>query len=205
MTDSYYREQTAAAATTTTTSYTKAQAVPGEPSSTEEESLAVWLGYNRYAQPGVKQGHKFCGRFCDMRKAVIVVNSISIGLSVIGLIGLIVLSNVDPANYDDDEIRVALNGLHAGKLGAASAILLIQVMIRGMGIYGALKYNKYMVAGCLLVYIFEIFTALWFLDWLDFLIAALFAYPHIFFIIEVHEGILSESTYDVEEYSGCGI
>jgi hypothetical protein len=58
-----------------------------------------------------------------------------------------------------------------------------------------------MVAGCLLVYIYEIFTALWFLDWLDFLIAALFAYPHIFFIIEVHEGILSESTYDVEEFS----
>jgi hypothetical protein len=102
-------------------------------------------------------------------------------------------------------IRVALHGLQAGKLGAASAILLIPVMIWGMGICGALKYNKYMVAGCLLVYIFEIFTALWFLDWLDFLIAALFAYPHIFFIVEIHEGILSESTYVVEEFSSCGI
>jgi hypothetical protein len=152
-----------------------------------------------------KQGHAFCGGCCDVRRAVIIVNIISITFASIGLVTMGGLMVASSASYDDDEVQEAMSAFNSANLsmGVAIALAAIRIIANGVGIYGAVTYNIWMVGISLLVYCFDFVMGVIAVNVLGLVMIGLFAYPHFFFIKEVRSGIMSEANYVNEKQSCC--
>jgi hypothetical protein len=157
-----------------------------------------------------KQGHKCCGGCCDMRRAVIIVNTINIVLIVIGTIMLIIAHNSNvhlEKIYNDDEVKsqveTAMAAVQKMPLGALIAFEILQIVVYAAGIVGALRYNIYLVGVSMAGYCFAIAVNLMTLNIFGLICPAFFAYPHLFFIQEVRKGIMSKENYYNEEMSCC--
>jgi hypothetical protein len=156
-----------------------------------------------------KQGHAFCGGCCDVRRAVIIVNIIYVTLVSIGLVTMgsfmAATSASSSLTYDDDEVREAMAAFDEEDLFMVVTIALaaIRIIVNGLGIYGAVTYNIWLVGFSLLVYCFEFVMGAVDGNRIGLLMVALFAYPHFFFIKEVRSGIMSEANYVNEKQSCC--
>jgi hypothetical protein len=129
---------------------------------------------------GPKRGHKLCGGCCDVRRAVIIVNMVVGGLTLLVFIFVLPL-----------------------------AILFVPFPLApcALGIMGAIRYNVRMVGAaalniCVIIGVglsafnqhFNMFGVALF---------AFFLYPHILFIKEVRDGIMSKENYENERHSCC--
>ena len=158
---------------------------------------------------GVKQGHKCCGVCCDTRRAVIIVNLVNIGLTAIALFGIAfakanvenIQNNAD--QIDDDELMATLEGFNDLPLGTIIAVAILRIAASACGVAGAYFYNIWLVGISALAYVLEFIFSLIGLQIDGAVIAALFAYPHYFFIQEVRKGIMSKENYPNEEHSCC--
>jgi hypothetical protein len=156
-----------------------------------------------------KQGHAFFGGCCDVRRAVIIVNIISASFAFIGLVTMgsfmAATSASSSVTYDDDEVQEAMAAFNEASLsmGVAIALIAIRMIANGLGIYGAVTYNIWLVGVSLLVYCFDFVMGAVTGNLIGLLMAALFAYPHFFFIKEVRSGIMSEANYVNEKQSCC--
>lgn len=149
-----------------------------------------------------KQGHKCCGGCCDMRRAVIIVNIISLCFGLLGILSLTAVSQINVENYDDDEVKEAF-AQGVDNLGVAIAITVVRVVLNICGIYGAVAFNIIFVGLSLVAYVIDFVMALLVISIPGLLLAGGFAYPHIFFIKEVKAGIMSKENYINEEQSCC--
>jgi hypothetical protein len=184
---------------TATTTYVKAEPIVVQ----GHDVHGTGTGYAQMPTLGIKRGHKCCGGCCDVRRAVIIVNLVSIGLAVVGLMGIAALTQMDENMFDDDEVKTALTGLDGTSMGVASAIIIFRMMFNCLGIYGAIQYRQYYVIAALVAYVVAAFVSLWNLEIVGAVVSLLFAYPHIFLIKEIRNGIMSEETYPVEKQSCC--
>lgn len=158
----------------------------------------------------MKQGHKCCGGCCDMRRAVIIVNMAMISLFVIYLPFVVLSYNVinHPEKYSDDlddNAKEAFANAQASEspLGFVIFLMIAKIACLSFGIYGALKFKLLPVAVSLASYGFAFIYAIFTANILMMLLPVFFAYPHIFFIKEVRQGIMSEDNYDLERHSCC--
>eukprot|EP00934_Nitzschia_sp_Nitz4_P000105 Nitzschia sp. Nitz4//scaffold109_size72162//39281//39898//NITZ4_005849-RA/size72162-processed-gene-0.14-mRNA-1//1//CDS//3329532772//105//frame0 len=168
-----------------------------------------------------KQGALCCGCCCDYRRAVIVMNIITILFSLGTILTVLdVVSFREFINFDDDQVEEIWDDSikKAGIYAAISIVCSICALV------GANKFNMYLV----LVNIFWII--IWtLLDCLNvasaakkindyvsdvtltivgniissIIFGALCIYPHAGFCKEVHEGIMTYETYPREEHSCC--
>jgi hypothetical protein len=159
------------------------------------------VGYS--SMLGIKRGHKCCGGCCDVRRAVIIVNFVSIGIAVMGLMGIATLTQMDVTNFDDDTVQSAFTGLDNTSMGALGAIISFRMTFNVMGIYGAIHYRQYYVGAALVAFILSTFMSLWNLEIVGVVMSSLFAYPHFFLIKEIRSGIMSVNTYPIEKQSCC--
>jgi hypothetical protein len=127
-----------------------------------------------------KQGHKCCGCCCDVRRATIVVNVVSLCLNLFALV----------TYYNPNSTIYAFTFAH-----------MIWAM---MGIDGAVTYNSCLVGASFTIYIFDAAGALVVAPALV-LVPLFFAYLHICLLVEMHEGIMSEETYAIEEHCCCRV
>jgi len=152
-----------------------------------------------------KQGHKCCGSCCDMRRAVIIVNIINAVLLTMGIFSVLAArhmsSQVDAV--DDDELANALEEFNSLPIAALLVIQISKILVSILGIFGAIRFNIYMVGIAMAAYVFDAVFALIGLNIAGLLFAGFFAYPHGFFIKEVRAGIMSKENYPNEEYSCC--
>jgi hypothetical protein len=157
--------------------------------------------------PQSKQGHKMCGFCCDMRRAVIIVNTISLSLGVIGIIGVIAAAAADGNGTFDSNGKAhqLFTGMDRATVGGAFALLIVYMLMNAAGIYGALTYSQYLVGFSLLGCCIDFVISLAFLNFGGAVFDMLFAYPHIVFLREVRNGVLSRDTYSTEKYSCCCI
>jgi hypothetical protein len=134
--------------------------------------------------PTEKRGHKCCGVY--VRRAVIVVNLISIWLS---------LDILMAGPYEDD----------SG--GLAWIASWFQLSLCGMGLYGAVTVKEGFVTAAFVAYIVMFFVdavifcmevALLYYFFMA-LLNAFFAYPHYFLIKEIQAGIMTEESYPNEK------
>jgi hypothetical protein len=72
-----------------------------------------------------------------------------------------------------------------------------------LGIMGAKEFNELKVGVAAGWYCVGALLSLLGLDILGVICSALFAYPHIVFIQEMRQGIMTEANYPKEEYSMC--
>jgi hypothetical protein len=155
---------------------------------------------------GPKRGHKFCGGCCDVRRAVIIVNMVVGGLLLWGMIATLVLkANVDAmtATMDDDTKIATLNEFRDASILPLAIGWSITSAACVLGIVGAIQYNVYMVGAAALKFCVDIVYALITFNIFGVALSAFFLYPHVFFIKEVREGIMSKVNYDNERQSCC--
>jgi hypothetical protein len=161
---------------------------------------------NDVVAPGQKQGHKCCGGCCDVRRAVIIVNIVSVFLLASGLLGVLAARNVvndSEQVYEDDEVAAAIEEFKQLPIGWFLTIQVIKILCAAAGIFGAIHYNVYLTGAAALSYCADVVFSLIGLHIPGLILGACFAYPHFFFIKEVRSGIMSKENYPNEEMSCC--
>ena len=144
-----------------------------------------------------KQGHSCCGGCCDVRRAVIVVNCVMIGMLFLEIFSLSLVSHI---YTDDDELEEEIERFPAGAL---MTIFWIEIAIYCIGIWGALEFSTLQLYVALALYTLIFVMNVWVFNLPAMLISGFFAYPHVFLIKEIKEGTMSESNYYNEEQSCC--
>jgi hypothetical protein len=151
-----------------------------------------------------KQGHVCCGCCCDVRRAVIIVNTLN-GILLFG--GLIFVLIEKWQSTDGTTVRIPLRITdHPIQYNIMISISIVFGCISIIGIYGAMKLRIWMISLAATMYLIDTITGLINLDqqWDGVLIALLFFYPHLMLIREIRKGIISYDTYrSREEYSCC--
>jgi hypothetical protein len=161
-----------------------------------------------------------CGCCCDMRRAVIVVNIVNACLIICGLLSVAALAGGssstsaatsaftnDQAAANDDQmesvVEEVFTSMKGSSLGFLTTIMAVKLILSLIGIYGAMTYNVLMVCACYLSYILEALVALLTPNVLGLLYYGFFAYPHVSFILEVRDGVMTKENYSRVKHSCC--
>jgi hypothetical protein len=147
---------------------------------------------------GRKQGHSCCGGCCDMRRAVIVVNMISIAMYTINIF---VISAVGKVEFDDDVMKEAI--VEFPPVGWMVAIMFAEILCYAIGIWGAVSFSLWQVYVALGMYMITIIFNMIVFNFIALLMAGFFAYPHVYLIQEIKKGIMTKENYYSEEQSCC--
>ena len=149
-------------------------------------------------------GHSFLGCMCDMRRAVIIVNIISLTFVIIGMIAFIVVSSPKyREQYDDHEdAQEDFDDLDEYR-GAIIALLIISFFIHISGIVGGVRFSRWMVLMTGVWLSLGCFFNLLGLNFIAAVVYGLFAYPHFIFFREIQMGIMSTENYTNEAQSCC--
>jgi hypothetical protein len=155
---------------------------------------------------GAKRGHKCCGGCCDVRRAVIVVNCVVGGLVLWGVLAVLALKTGAEhiaMKMDDDEAIAAMNKLQDAPIVPLLIRFSIALICCVFGVLGAIQYNVWMVYVAALKLCVDIVVGLCTFNVAVVIAFSLFLYPHVFFIKEVREGIMSKDNYENERQSCC--
>jgi len=135
-----------------------------------------------------------CGSCCDLVRACIIVNIFDIILVTALLIVWAVIGL-------EEDMAKDITGVG----GMGRIVVCIAIPFGLLGIYGALKFNKYAV----------LLTGIWYIVYLVLcavhkvifttLVSVFFAYPHIHLALALHAGTITAQNYSVtEKYCCCG-
>jgi hypothetical protein len=169
----------------------------------KESSGDYYADIKAVSTRGDRQGHVCCGCCCDTRRAVIIVNIVDICLKALSVALMSMVSNYVDKNYDDDYLKKQWDSEQLSVVLGVIMMALITLAFCGLGIYGALKYNKSMVIAAGVWHCINVFLSLKRHDMGGIIMAACFAYPHFVFSEEITNGIMTEENYPNEIHSCC--
>ena len=159
-----------------------------------------------------KKGSMCCGGCCDMRRAVIILNTIGI---ILGLIAVIAYSSTDVLVQSLNE---EVQKVFEDALLTTYILIGIGIAASLVGIWGAYSYNILGVGFSAFIivafFITETVMAIQFVNKYDLplptvnilvgaLIDALVLYPHVGLIVEIKNGTMTPETYPREKASCC--
>lgn len=147
-----------------------------------------------------KQGHSCCGGCCDVRRAVIVVDLVMIGLLLFDIIGIVSILHHQTQPLEDDELEQAAQSIHGG---FGIFMFLVEIGLLCVAIWGAITFSAQKVSVGLAVYGIGCIMSLVRFNLPAVLVTGLFAYPHYFLYQEINAGIMSQENYYNEEQSCC--
>jgi hypothetical protein len=159
---------------------------------TEPEKEEVDYAKLEQGHPAPAPNTKTKCKCCDSRRAVAVLNLGMIICNVFGLIGVLQRGNVSV---------MSTNNLEGVSTGIVGAVLLVQMIFYGMGVYGALKFNQGFVAAALFAYIVMFLFNAVTLDIGGILVNAFYACPHFFLIKGIRDGTVTKDNYPDEKDS----
>jgi hypothetical protein len=154
-----------------------------------------------------KTNHLYCGCCCDVRRATLAVNAITIIMNVILMILLFFGTNFMAKNaaeiaedMDDDQAKqdfekLAQNGSLQLFEAFADIFLFVSIFLHACGIYGALKFQSWGVTVAAVSYGVSLLLNLLLFNPIHIIISALFFYPHVILIKEMKEGIMTDYNY----------
>lgn len=137
-----------------------------------------------------------CRQFIFLIPTVVL---IALGLWAIAFVA----SEGQQAAVDDEVEQVYAEAEEVKGMAVVVTIMLIRLICNACGVYGAWKFNIYLVGLSLASYVLEAIFAMMAFSLAGLLMACFFAYPHVFFIKEVRAGIMSKENYPNEEQSCC--
>lgn len=149
----------------------------------------------------VRRSHRCCGCCCDTRRAVLVINIISLCLTAFGLASLSYLDHAKnhANNYHDDHVTKSLSQIDGKLVGLSIGAYILGMICMSAGIYGAAKFNRIGVIIAGVWHALEFVLNIIFLNFVGFIKAGFFLYPHIVFVIEMNRGIMAPETYHKEQ------
>lgn len=148
-----------------------------------------------------------CNCCCDFRRAVLVVNGISMGLKLLIMVGVAVgvsyvgnnLDNIESEIQDDDAreemdafVKTGLMALHEEFF---EAFEIISIGLHACGIYGALKFKRWGVITAGIAYAIQMANGIFLKDIADILLSILFLYPHYYMYKLMKAGVMTDSNY----------
>jgi len=165
----------------------------------------------------------FFGCCCDMRKATMVINGISLVATSLALLftmmggGAIAQGMTDISDQLDDDY--ATSNLNTGEVGVGAvvgivlAVEIVSIVFAGIGFYGALRFKMWALVTTAVVlsirFLYNLITTAslgryWFVNLPSILLSAMWLYPHIFMIHLMKKGIMTPSNYkNVESCCQC--
>lgn len=155
-----------------------------------------------------RENHLFCGRCCDVRRATLAVNILTIVMNLLFMIAMFfgfefVMKNADAIaeDMDDDEAKEAFeNFAKSGSLQLLEAFVdiffVVSIALHAIGVYGALKYQVWAVMVAAISYGIAFTIALLGFNIMNMFLTGLFLYPHIVLIKEIKEGIMTDYNYE---------
>jgi hypothetical protein len=171
----------------------------------EESGLAVVQGHDYVQHERIPQrSHSCCKCCCDTRRAVIVVNIISMTFAALAVLSISILANTQYAaqlDVDDDELQAALDEMDGAALGITIGVAVIGMICNACGIFGAYKFHKISTVISGLWYFAQCIRACYNYDLAGLVIDGFFMYPHVVFYQEVSNGIMSPASYPQEQRS----
>jgi hypothetical protein len=144
-----------------------------------------------------KRGHSCCGVCCDVRRASIIVDAITLVALSFNIVALFAMTSID---VDDDHVQEALSSLSTPIL---AAVFIVEVILLGFSIYGAVNFSANLVLVGFVLYCLGVLTSLVPFNVVGVIVNALFAYPHWYLYKEIKSGTMSPSNYYNEEQSCC--
>lgn len=159
-------------------------------------------------QDNTSNYHTLCFNCCcDFRRAVLIVNGISIGLKLMAMIGVVFFvhylnDNLDDIenDIDDDSTRKQVDSMFksgqvAGFEWFFEILETVGVAIHACGIYGALQYKQWgiIVAGS--AFALQFVIAFFSMDFGSIVVSALMLYPHVYMLILMKAGIMTPQNY----------
>jgi hypothetical protein len=154
-----------------------------------------------------RESHVFCGFCCDLRRAVLILNSITATFHFLMMIGM--FAGFSFLNHNSDSIVDAMDDDVAkeqfeswaehGNFKAIEALVGIlfigSIAMHGCGIYGAYKFEMWGVVTAAISYAISCLLGLISLNFLHVIVAGVFLYPHVVMIKEMQEDIMTEDNY----------
>eukprot|EP00980_Cylindrotheca_fusiformis_P009091 scaffold1965_cov110-Cylindrotheca_fusiformis.AAC.14 len=167
----------------------------------QDQGLAVAQG-NEYVQHEriPPKSHTCCGCCCDTRRAVIVVNIISLSFAALAVFSMSMLANnLYTSQFDDDQVQAAFDEIDGTAVGISIGVVVVGMICNACGIYGAYKFHKVFIIVAALWYFADFIRAVVFLDVGGAVMTGFFLYPHVVFYQEVSKGIMSPASYPQEQ------
>lgn len=90
---------------------------------------------------GKKQGHKFCGGCCDMRRAVIIVNIINASLLALGFLSILTIAGASSVGAADAQMEDAIVGFDEAGIGVVLGVTAAKIILNLIGMYGAFRFD----------------------------------------------------------------
>lgn len=158
--------------------------------------------------PNSANHHVLCFNYCcDFRRAVIIVNAISIVLKLLLMMGVAIFAsylgkNLDTveASIDDDETREQLDQMaKSGGVAIIEAVVevieAISIALHLCGIYGALQFKRWGVITAGVTYAVQLSLGVVSLDFGNVVVSSLFLYPHVCMFKLMKDGVMTEYNY----------
>ena len=143
-----------------------------------------------------------------MRRAVIIVNIILLVGRLLALLGLVTAKSLFAMDSADQsitgydlaaDVTPEPSTVTEGRVVFELAKSVVGVWCAGLSIYGAITYNKYLVAANAIFLVLVSPSA----GFIGMIIGGLYVYPHAFLIYYLHNGIISKMNYANERQSCC--
>ncbi|CAB9501754.1 expressed unknown protein [Seminavis robusta] len=201
------------------------ESLPAPPAATprSESDFQNWKSVKKHRSPAFRdvpsnerRGHSCFGCLCDMRRAVIACNAVSLVFALVEIVAAITLlalyEELETKNDDQDGTVGAssvewfrFNNHEMSKtiLGIALGFGLLSTVFFSLGIRGAKQYDTSLVGSALFYYCVNVIANLILLSPLGVLFAGLAVYPHIMLYLELRNGIMSEENYINERNTCC--
>lgn len=144
---------------------------------------------------------------CDFRRAVLIVNGISIGIKLMAMVGVVVFVNYLSNNLDDiendmtdDTVRKQVDSMFksgqvAGLEWFFEILESIAIALHACGIYGALKFKQWgiVVAGSL--FALQLLLGVFSMDVGNIIVSSLMLYPHVCMYKLMGDGVMTPQNY----------
>ena len=154
----------------------------------------------------------FCGCCCDVRRATLIVNIITIVLNLFTFVFMFVgfnfvTNNLDAIEEDmnsqdkEDLENFVKSGGFALLEVMMSIFLFVSIFLHAVGVYGALKFQKWAITVAAASYGVGVVLHLLGMNLIHVVISGLFLYPHIVLIQEINQGIMTD--YNYENVANC--
>ena len=151
-----------------------------------------------------RRGHVCCGCCCDTRRAVIIVDFITISFAFLSMLMISAFtSDSFIENLDDDEAQDALSSLDSGAVGLTILIGFVAIACCSFGIYGAISFKVAYIGVGMLWHSLEALRSIFFLDLPGLALSVGFIYPHFFLIKDINNGNMTKGSYPIREEKCC--
>lgn len=144
--------------------------------------------------------------FCDMRRAVIIVNLITIASSIAFFVILLVSrASAEQIQQDFTDDQVQDMAEHWSKLDDIGYVyqVFLRVVCAALGVGGGIWFNGILTSISALSLLFDFAMGMLRFDLIGLFIAPIFLFPHLMFLKYLHSGLMSPQNYDKEMQSCC--